>query len=685
MVALKIDTFGGMLPAVDDRLLKDRASTYAENLWMFPGTLRGMPQRKYIRDCDLSSCAKVFRIPASYTAPEEYESSTWLEFQNIFTDIVRAPVVDDSFDRYYWTSTSDRPRYNTRYRLDYNFFTRSFTFTATNGTNTINATAHGLVVGDPITLSTTGSLPTGLSTLTTYYVHQDSYTTDSFKLAASPHDAYEADSATVVTFTTDGSGTHTSTTDQHTDFALGVEAPGNITVSESGGSDTAVARAYVITYETAYGEEGPPSNPYSLTDNPDGTWTVTMPSYDEGDVGLDRYYRYINIYRTVSGEYYYVGQADIWDATFDDTETDTDIVSNASLTTDNFQSPPTSLEGWIMMPNGVLAAFQGKELWFSEPYRPHAWPSEYTLAVEYDIVGLGIIQQTLVACTVGFPITATGVLPRSITLSKLATFEPCLSRASIISRPEGVYYTSPNGVILVSPTRAENVTKDIITRDRWREFVTVEASQFVHLQGTTLFAFGTARAGVFDQGAFDVSETAAFEAEDLTPGFNGFLIDVYDERLAFSLLGSTTEYASVQNDVWTGNVFILASNSVYWLDLGDSDGEFEVYTWKSKKFQFEDKQNLSALRVYFEELPSTPNLPGTRDTDLNQTMDDDKWGIVRVYADEVLVMARELRETGELMRIPSGYKADYWQVEINARVRVLNIQMANSVKELGRA
>jgi hypothetical protein len=46
------------------------------------------------------------------------------------------------------------------------------------------------------------------------------------------------------------------------------------------------------------------------------------------------------------------------------------------------------------------------------------------------------------------------------------------------------------------------------------------------------------------------------------------------------------------------------------------------------------------------------------------------------------VCARELRKSGELMRIPSGYKGEFWAWEIEARVVVSNLQAATSVAEL---
>jgi hypothetical protein len=58
------------------------------------------------------------------------------------------------------------------------------------------------------------------------------------------------------------------------------------------------------------------------------------------------------------------------------------------------------------------------------------------------------------------------------------------------------------------------------------------------------------------------------------------------------------------------------------------------------------------------------------------------YGIVRVYANGQLVLARELRSSGELWRLPSGYKSEFWQVQVEARIIVNSIEMATSSKEL---
>ena len=79
------------------------------------------------------------------------------------------------------------------------------TFTVTIGASaTFTSAAHGLNIGDTITLTTTGALPTGLATGTTYYVIAAGFTTSAFEVST-------VRDGTAVTTSGTQSGTHTFT------------------------------------------------------------------------------------------------------------------------------------------------------------------------------------------------------------------------------------------------------------------------------------------------------------------------------------------------------------------------------------------------------------------------------------------------------------------------------------------
>lgn len=591
MGAINTTVFGGMVPAVDTRLLPDTAAAEAENAWLYSGKLIGLPEYKTLHT-GASATNYAYRIPKAYSNSAYMYDSTWLEFENPDTTIVRSPVHDDAHDRHYWVSSTEDPKYNTLDRI-------------LNG---------------------------------------------------------------------DGA------------WMLGVPTPGSVSVAPAGGtSSTTVSRAYAVTWVSAYGEEGAPATTDAVTGKQDDTWTVTLPTPAAGDLGVARNLTTARIYRTITSSagvatYFFVAEVDIEDGTYDDTATDAEVSANDQLESAAWTPPPADLQGFLLMPNGIMASWRDNELWFSEAYRPHAWPAAYVLTTEYPIVGLGIVNQTLVVCTLGYPVTAYGSNPAYITTSSLTTHEPCISRGSIVSSPEGVYYASPNGLVLVVPGRAENITRDLVTRDTW-DSLTAGAPLRAARLGTGYFAFGTVQPGVFNEDSFDED---SFAQEDFAGAYVGLLIDPHNRQVAMSLLSSDTPVSSVSPDPWSGDVLIVRGGEVEWLDMRDDTPTYEPARWRSKVYQTQDKANFGAMRVYFEVPDNTPTQNPVRNTNTEQTLAADQYGLVRLWADDRLVMTRELRTSGELWKLPAGFKADYWQFEVEARVKVLSVQVASSTKELGR-
>jgi len=468
-------------------------------------------------------------------------------------------------------------------------------------------------------------------------------------------------------------------------FLLGIPQPGTPTlVITSGGSSTQRSTAYVTTYVSAYGEEGPVSNPVDGTGKVDAIWTLTLPAPAAGDLGTDRNLTNVRIYRTVTGTdgtttFFFVAELPIATTTYADSASDATVSLNEILSSTTWSGPPDDLQGWVTLTNGMIAGWRQNELWFCEPFRPHAWPARYTVTTEYPIVALGVLGQTLVVTTQGIIYTATGVDPSSISLVKLPGILPCTSRGSVVSAPDGVYFSSPQGLIVVSPGGVLNVTKELIHKDKWTAYVKTSTLRAARLSNS-YYAFGSSRFGVFDIDAFDNN---AFAQEDFSGAKNGVLIDPTSASVAFNILTSEDAIVNVMADAWSDEVFIVRDGKTWWLDIGDPAVSRDPYTWRSKKFQAEDKKNFSVMKTFFKDITWAGfTLNPTPVVDINQQLADDQYGLVRLYADDRLVWARELRVSGEQMRLPSGFKADFWQWEIEARVEVTSMQAATSVTDL---
>jgi len=605
---VKLDKFGGMIPAIDDALLPPNAASLAQNTWLYAGLLQGLPEAKVVFTLTDPASAKAFRIPKAKYGKDNIPDSYWLEFNTTAVDIVASPAAYDTFERYYWAGVGIPPTYNTRSRI------------------------------------AAGQLP----------------------------------------------------------FKLGIPAPSVAPgVSVAGGAAPVETRVYVYTWVSAYNEEGPPSPPTTQSGNASGTWNITMSAPLVGDT-TDRALATTRIYRTVTGSggstaYYFVAEVPIDTLAYADTVPTAQVTAQGIIQSTFWEMPPNDLIGLAAMPNGMIAGFRENEVWFCEPYHPHAWPSLYTVPLDATIMGLGVIDQTLVAATRVSPFTISGVNPASMSTSKIATHEPCMSRGSIVSTAGGVVYGSPNGLVLIAPGIAEVITKNIITKDKWQDrdtYLNPDTLQASSLNGA-YYAWGATDTGAFEPTAFD---NDSFEMLDFGGSYIGLILDPKDARVAYTKLFSELPAVSCFPDPWSGETFVIREGAVLHIDISPNRPR-EPYTWRSKRLERPKTGNYAAMKVYFTPVPDLPpTSPLTTYWDDDLFWDDsmywteatlelrpDQQGIVRVYADDRIVWARELRHSGEQMRMPSGFKATDWYVEIDARCTVSSIEMVENAKEFTEA
>ena len=95
MSALKLDKYGGMLPAWDSRLLPDGQADYSLNAYLFSGALTGWRQPKLLRMLNNSAAQFVYRVPNKLTNNTAITAadSHWLEFLDPDTTVMHSPVV----------------------------------------------------------------------------------------------------------------------------------------------------------------------------------------------------------------------------------------------------------------------------------------------------------------------------------------------------------------------------------------------------------------------------------------------------------------------------------------------------------------------------------------------------------------------------------------------------------------
>lgn len=394
-------------------------------------------------------------------------------------------------------------------------------------------------------------------------------------------------------------------------------------------TETLETRAYVYTYVTAWGEEGQPSDPTLVDLYPASqTVTLTFGTVPTGNYNLAT----IRVYRTAVGtsgtNYYFVAELPIASAAYTDEVLGTDL--GEPIPSLSWSMPPEDLQGLIALPNGFLAGFTGRDIYFSEAYYLHAWPIEYSQSVDYPIVALGQFGQSVVVLTTGSPYMLTGSDPSSMTLQKLDFEQACLSDRSVCRLGAGVVYASPDGLAYIGPDGMNVLTDQFFTRKEWQ---TLNPSTIVGAQhDNRYYAF-------FDDGV----NQGGFILDPKSNGSPFIFTDQYFDGL----------YNDLRNDALYG---------VRQGTISQLEGSTSVlgYTWRSKQFLLPKPINFKCAQVLAADY-----------TNLT----------VKYYIDGALVAT--VQPTSQApFQLPAGYKGRVLEVELTGTSTVVAVHVAESMEEL---
>jgi hypothetical protein len=401
-------------------------------------------------------------------------------------------------------------------------------------------------------------------------------------------------------------------------------------------------RVYIYTYVTDQGEEGPPSAPSLLiTIGPDQGVTLTLPTSPVVD---DVLLSFIRIYRTLptsrgAADYYFVAQIDVTAGTYYDIKKEIEL--GEIIPSMEWVAPPEGLVGFTNLPNGVIAGFKGNALYMCEPYQPHAWPESYIKRMDNPIVGIAAFGQSLVVATSENPYVGTLTDPLSMTFQKMQTVEPCLSKRACISLGYGVMFPSPNGLILVTPEGARNVLKGLWREEEWLDLILGASEVFASIHNEKYFL--TVKTG----------STSV-----------GYVFDPAHEPLQITKLGSANYSGSVV-DRDEDRLFFFGQQSgprVFEFDPDDGSQGILPAEWESQTFVMPMPVNMGACQAFYDTADSGPLT-------------------VKFYADGVLKHTQSVTSQ-EPFRLPSGFLAREWKININTERRVQEIYVTETISEL---
>lgn len=255
-------------------------------------------------------------------------------------------------------------------------------------------------------------------------------------------------------------------------FDLGVTRPAAPAVSlgaaTSGDTETVALAATVVNI---WGEESAPSNPvlFDRQAGQNATYTVTHTA-TAGQQAING----INFYRTYPSlqgttEYFLInstpaslsgGVAPLVDAS-DAPQTTT------NLTSTEWDLPPATPNNLTYVGNGFFVVGAGKDLVFSEPYRPHAWP--YRMTLPHGIVGIVAIEGGILVTTQAQCYIVSGAHPTQMR-EQLLPVEQAGWSSTAMARVEGAaIFASNDGLVSVyggQPSMKES--QALFRRKDWR-------------------------------------------------------------------------------------------------------------------------------------------------------------------------------------------------------------------------
>lgn len=411
-------------------------------------------------------------------------------------------------------------------------------------------------------------------------------------------------------------------------YTLGIPMPAAAaTVAINGtGSGIAETRVYTYTYVSAWGEEGKPATASAPIDVLPGQ-TVNLSALSGAPTGA---YNIVSkrIYRSVTGSfgvgYLFVAEIAVATTTYNDAI----AVENLGelLPSLTFSMPPAALKGLISLPNGMMAGFYGKDVYFCEPYKPHAWPLGYVMPVDYDVVALGVTDTTLVVLTTGLPCVMQGTHPDNMSMVKAEIPQACVSKRSVAFLGGAVVYASPDGMFAIG-NGAINLTEHIFTNNEWRAF----------------FKPDSIHGYVYDDKYIGFYNTGTAQG--------GFIID--PKKGDFTMLDwyATAGYYDPQRDA----LFLVVGGVLVKFDEGATN---MTASWRSKVFYSPRPINLGAIRVEAAAYPVS----------------------VQVFADGVSKGTFSITSKFA-QRLPAGYLANTWEFYVTTAVEVYSVAFAESITE----
>lgn len=405
-----------------------------------------------------------------------------------------------------------------------------------------------------------------------------------------------------------------------------------------------------------------------------GAWTRRAPHNTTGMVK--------RIYRTVGTgtDYKFVAEIPVANTTYSDTIAATAL--GDGISTLDADLPPKDLHSLIELPNGCLAGLSGNELCLTEIAKPNSWP----IRNRYSFSGVGVALvadgSSIVVMTDGFPYVAAVSTPDAVSLARIQTYAPCLSKPGVVDTGGGAIYPSSDGLYVVSSGGARKLSQELYRFDEWQKtFPATFKSAFWDGQYVGMHA---------------------------TPDTEEDRILMFDTAEMDGLTEVDDRVDAFYTNPYDGLLYAAKGNKIYQWDADDSNRYLAF--WKSRDVQVGKPVNFTCAQVHAQYSDIVPVDTSIADANAALLADADNVNgaiasasileytingsaIVPVPTGGERVVQFTLLRYGvpiwtknvtstKAFRLPAGFKTEVSGMQIATNVPVFSVSLATTMAEL---
>lgn len=381
------------------------------------------------------------------------------------------------------------------------------------------------------------------------------------------------------------------------------------------------------------------------------------------------------------------------------------------LLSDEYDAPNENMIGLTLAQNNMVAGFFDNQLCFAEPGKPWAWPLRYRVTFEHDIVAIEVVGGFLIVLTDKYAYRVAGNDPLTLSISRIDTPYPCLSKRSVVNMGYGVLFATYGGLALWNPQGLSLATKFIHDWDTWDD----------DIDPTTIVGhfFDDKYFGSYDGGSFLFERDERVGGYYITAGhqFNSAWTDVSTNALytASDTLGNITQWGSstwpIRPMEWKSKTIVTkdyinvgAARVVADYDVTDEDiAAYATYNASIVTYNaavWADSEQLGSLNGPTDYIDSG-GVEVNNFGEFNRGLVNGPAGLgsmlrslrtapsaytvtFKLWQDKNLVFEQTIVNDG-IFRCPSGYKSDTFEVSVASSARVRSIHLGETPDGLRKA